>query len=105
MLSADMMRYVELHHAAGFKFRTQHQMLTSFVAFAEQHGDEFVRVDRAIELGGACALRKPNGASSSSKFGGSHWRCERRTVATKSRRPMPWAEHYPQTTDRPYLYA
>jgi hypothetical protein len=49
MLSADMMRYVQLHHAAGFKFRTQHQMLTSFVVFAEQHGDEFVRVDRAIE--------------------------------------------------------
>ena len=58
MLSADMMRYVELHHAAGFKFRTQHQMLTSFVVFAEQHGDEFVRVDRAIEW----AARAPSAA-------------------------------------------
>jgi integrase len=58
MLSTDMMRYVELHHAAGFKFRTQHQMLTSFVAFAEQHGDEFVRVDRAL----AWAARAPSAA-------------------------------------------
>jgi integrase len=58
MLSADMMRYVQLHHAAGFKFRTQHQMLTSFVVFAEQHGDEFVRVDRAIEW----AARAPSAA-------------------------------------------
>lgn len=58
MLSTDMLRYVELHRAAGFKFRTQHQMLTSFVAFAEQHGDEFVRVDRAIEW----AVRAPSAA-------------------------------------------
>ena len=58
MLSTDMMRYVELHHAAGFKFRTQRQMLSSFVAFAEQHGDEFVRVDRAL----AWAARAPSAA-------------------------------------------
>ncbi|MGB9305068.1 MAG: hypothetical protein WCB92_15710, partial [Mycobacterium sp.] len=58
MLSTDMLRYVELHRAAGFKFRTQHQMLTSFVAFAEQHGDQFVRVDRAIEW----AVRAPSAA-------------------------------------------
>jgi integrase len=58
MLSADMMRYVELHRAAGFKFRTQHQILTSFVAFAGQHGDEFVRVDRALTW----AARPPSAA-------------------------------------------
>jgi len=40
---------VELHRTAGFKFRTQHEMLARFVIFAEQHGDEFVRVDRALE--------------------------------------------------------
>ncbi len=49
MLSPDMTRYVELRRAAGFKFRTQHQLLTNFVAFAEKHGDEFVRVDRALD--------------------------------------------------------
>ena len=27
MLSADVMRYVELHRTVGFKFRAQHQML------------------------------------------------------------------------------
>jgi len=54
MLSRDMARYVELRRAAGFKFRTQHQLLTSFVAFASKHGDEFVRVDRALDWA-ACA--------------------------------------------------
>lgn len=49
MLSLDMTRYVELHRACGFKFHTQHQMLTNFVAFAEKHGDEFVRIDRALD--------------------------------------------------------
>jgi len=58
MLSYDMMRYVELHRTAGFKFRTQHQVLANFVTFAEQHGDEFVRVDRAIEW----AARAPSPA-------------------------------------------
>ncbi len=58
MLSADMMRYVELHRTAGFKFRTQHEMLARFVIFAEQHGDEFVRVDRALEW----AARAPSAA-------------------------------------------
>jgi hypothetical protein len=57
MLSADMMRYVELHRTAGFKFRTQHEMLARFVIFAEQHGDEFVRVDRVLEVGRTCTLR------------------------------------------------
>ena len=49
MLSLDMTRYVELHRACGFKFHTQHQMLTNFVTFAEKHGDEFVRIDRALD--------------------------------------------------------
>jgi integrase len=49
MLNLDMMRYVELQRAAGFKFRTQYQLLASFVAFAEKYGDEFVRVDRALD--------------------------------------------------------
>ncbi len=49
MLSIDMTRYVELHRTAGFKFRTQHQMLTNFVAFADKFGDEFVRVDRVLD--------------------------------------------------------
>ena len=49
MLSADMMRYVELHRAVGFRFRTQHQLLSSFAAFADAHGDEFVRIERALD--------------------------------------------------------
>ena len=49
MLSQDLMRYVELHRSLGFKFRTQHALLRSFVAFTEVPGDEFVRVDRALD--------------------------------------------------------
>jgi hypothetical protein len=76
MLSADMIRYVELHRTVGFKFRTQHQMLASFVIFAEQHGDEFVRVDRALEW----AARAPSAAQ----------RCK---LLLEVRRPMLWAGH------------
>jgi integrase len=49
MLSADMKRYVELHRAVGFKFHTQRQLLSSFAAFADAHGDEFVRIERALD--------------------------------------------------------
>ena len=49
MLSTDMKRYVELHRAVGFKFHTQHQLLSSFAAFADAHGDEFVRIERALD--------------------------------------------------------
>lgn len=43
MLSEDVNRYVERHHALGFKFRTQRGLLRSFAAFAEARGDPFVR--------------------------------------------------------------
>ena len=49
MLSDDMTRFVDLHRGLGFKFRTQHGLLRSFVAFAEAHGDEFVRRDRVLD--------------------------------------------------------
>jgi integrase len=49
MLSTDVMRYVELHRAVGFRFHTQHQLLSSFAAFADAHGDEFVRIKRALD--------------------------------------------------------
>jgi integrase len=49
MLSNDMTRFVDLHRGLGFKFRTQHGLLRSFVAFAEAHGDEFVRHDRVLD--------------------------------------------------------
>ena len=49
MLSTDMMRYVDLHHAVGFRFHTQHQLLSSFVTFADAYGDEFVRIERVLD--------------------------------------------------------
>jgi integrase len=49
MLSTDVTRYVELHRAVGFRFHTQHQLLRGFAAFADAHGDEFVRIERALD--------------------------------------------------------
>lgn len=48
MLNGDLARYVALHDALGFKFRTQRLLLRSFVAFAETAGDRFVRAERAL---------------------------------------------------------
>jgi integrase len=49
MLSKMLTHHVELHRGLGFKFRTQHGLLRSFVSFAEAHGDTFVHVDRVLE--------------------------------------------------------
>lgn len=49
MLSQDLARYVDLHRAMGFKFRTQSLLLRSFVRFAERNGDELVHSTRVLE--------------------------------------------------------
>lgn len=56
MLSQNLTRYVDLHRSLGFKFRIQHSLLRNFVAFAEVHGDEFVRVSRVLDW----AVRAPS---------------------------------------------
>jgi hypothetical protein len=48
---------VELHRTAGFKFRTQHEMLARFVVFAEQHGDGACR--SGPRVGRTRTLRSP----------------------------------------------
>jgi integrase len=48
MLSDDLARYVALHEALGFRFRTQRILLRMFVADAERHGDNLIRSDRVI---------------------------------------------------------
>jgi integrase len=49
MLSDDLARYVALHEAMGFSFRTQRILLRMFVAHAERHGDDLTKSDRIIE--------------------------------------------------------
>ena len=49
MLSDDLTRHVDLHRGLGFRFRTQHGLLRSFVRFAEEHGDIFIHADRALD--------------------------------------------------------
>jgi integrase len=52
MLSRDLQRHTDLHHALGFKFRTQYALLRLFVAHAEKLGDEFVDGRRVIDWAG-----------------------------------------------------
>ncbi|MER8672339.1 tyrosine-type recombinase/integrase [Mesorhizobium sp. M1156] len=56
MLSDDLARYVALHEALGFKFRTQRLLLRMFVAYAERHEDNLIKSDRAI----AWAIEAPS---------------------------------------------
>jgi integrase len=49
MLNDALTRYVDLHRSLGFKFRSQRSLLRNFMAFAEAHGDEFVRLDRVLD--------------------------------------------------------
>lgn len=49
MLSEDVTRYVNLHRALGFKFRSQEGLLRNFVAFAETYGDDVVLARRVLE--------------------------------------------------------
>jgi integrase len=56
MLSRDLTQYVDLQRSVGFRFRSQHSLLRSFVTFAEARGDGFVRVDRVLDW----AVRAPS---------------------------------------------
>jgi integrase len=56
MLSEDLDRHIRLHHALGFKFRTQSLLLCNFVGYAEAHGDQIIRADRIL----AWAVKAPS---------------------------------------------
>lgn len=49
MMSDDLARYVALHEALGFSFRTQRILLRLFVVHAERRGDQLIKSDRVIE--------------------------------------------------------
>jgi len=49
MLIDDLSRYVALHLALGFKFRTQQNLLRNFVKFAHAQGDVVVRAQSVME--------------------------------------------------------
>jgi integrase len=56
MLNDDLARYVALHEALGFRFRTQRLLLRNFVAFAELRGDRFINTARVL----AWAVKAPS---------------------------------------------
>lgn len=49
MLSRILARYIDQKRALGFKFRSQAVQLRSFVAFAEERGDRYVRSARVLD--------------------------------------------------------
>jgi integrase len=48
MLSEDLDRHISLHHALGFKFRTQSLLLRNYVTYAEARGDQLISADRVL---------------------------------------------------------
>ena len=56
MLREDLDQHIGLHHALGFKFRSQALLLRNFVAYAEARGDQIVSADRAL----AWAVQAPS---------------------------------------------
>jgi integrase len=48
MLSEDLDRHISLHHALGFKFRTQSLLLRNYVTDAEARGDQLISADRVL---------------------------------------------------------
>jgi hypothetical protein len=48
MLSRDLKRYIDGRRALGFKLGSQSVQLRSFVAFAEQHGDRYIKSARVL---------------------------------------------------------
>ena len=51
------MRFIELQQAAGYKFETAMGDLRSFGAFADAHGDEYVKVEHVLKW--AATARSP----------------------------------------------
>ena len=52
MLRSDMERYIQLRRSAGFKMANESLMLSGFVAIAEKHGDQHIRIDRVLTWAG-----------------------------------------------------
>jgi integrase len=49
MLNHDVIRYLQLRRATGFKYRVQGILLRNFACFAAGRGDEFVRTQTVLE--------------------------------------------------------
>lgn len=57
MLSNDIDRHIELRRALGFKYRVQASLLRSYARFAEERGDEVVRILTVTDWAGqACSI-------------------------------------------------
>lgn len=53
MLKEAVNRYIEIYQSLGFKYRVQAYALRSFVDFAQQRSEEFVRTDSVLEWAGS----------------------------------------------------
>ena len=48
MLGQDLVRYIDLQRSLGFKFRIQSVLLSGFVRFAEDQGDQHIKTARVL---------------------------------------------------------
>ena len=48
MLSRDLARYIDQKRSLGFKFASQNVILTSFVTFAQERGDRYIKNARVL---------------------------------------------------------
>lgn len=102
MLSADITRYVELHHELGFKFRLQACILQHFARFAEPRGDDFVRTTTAMLWAGEA----PSAAQRRERLAIVR-RFARRMQAEDERYELPPAQMFGRLTRRrriPHIY-
>jgi hypothetical protein len=78
MLSRDLERYIDDRRALGFKLRSQSVQLRSFVAFAEQQGDRYIKSARVLAWASQAPSpeHRPTGCS---RYAASHWLCVPRT--------------------------
>jgi hypothetical protein len=103
MLSRGLERYVDGKRSLGFKFRSQAVLLRSFVAFAVERGDRYVRSARVLDWAGEAPSPE-------------HRRNRLLTVrrfalamhAENARHQVPEAEAFGRATTKrrsPYIYA
>lgn len=103
MLSRDLERYIDGRRALGFKLRSQSVQLKSFVVFAEEHGDRYIKSARVL----AWASRAPSREHRRNRLLMVR-RFALAICAENARHQVPEAEALGRVTTRrrsPYIYA
>jgi integrase len=103
MLSRDLERYIDGRRSLGFKLRSQSVQLRSFVAFAEEHGDRYIKSARVL----AWAAKAPSLDHRRNRLLMAR-RFALAMRAENARHQVPEAEAFGRVTTKrrsPYIYA